>query len=149
VKGAAVGSRGHTGGVTDIRPGRSAKRDSVLITDLATSRTEEIRNRERNYVILMLFRVVCFVAATLLFHGPARWLAVALAVMLPWLAVVLANAPAKVRASRHAAYEPPTPREMPTIAPGRGHQIIEPDFVSPRENQTIEPGRGQVIEPDL
>ncbi len=127
MKDAAAHLRGHTGGVTDTEPGRRAKRDPVLITDLATSRTAEIRDRERRYIILMLLRVVCFVAATLLFHGPARWVAIAVAVLLPWLAVVLANAPAKVRASRHAAYVPPAPRETPTISPGRSHQVIEPD----------------------
>ena len=75
----------------------------------------------------MLFRVVCFVAATLIFHGPARWLAVAIAVMLPWLAVVLANAPAKVRETRQAKYEPPAPRESLSLEPGREHKVIEPD----------------------
>jgi hypothetical protein len=99
----------------------------VLISDIDSSRTAEIRTRERRYVITMVFRAVCFVAATLLFHGPARWLAVALAVMLPWLAVVLANAPAKLRPSRHAAYEPPAPRETKRLESGSEHTVIEPD----------------------
>ena len=98
-----------------------------MITDIGTSRTAEIRSRERRYVVAMVFRAVCFVAATLLFHGPARWFAVAVAVMMPWLAVVLANAPAKVKETRQAKYEPPKPRETLTLEPGREHRVIEPD----------------------
>jgi hypothetical protein len=113
--------------VTDIRPPRSSKRDPVVISDIGSSRTAEIRERERRYVFLMLFRVVCFIAATLIFHGPARWLAVALAVMLPWLAVVLANAP-KVKAVRHAVYQPRAARATPTLEPGREHRVIDPDL---------------------
>jgi Protein of unknown function (DUF3099) len=99
----------------------------VLITNIDASRTAEIRSRERRYVITMVFRAVCFVAATLLFHGPARWLAIAIAVMLPWLAVVLANAPARVRVSHHAAYQPPAPREPRGLQPGSEHTVIDPD----------------------
>lgn len=99
----------------------------MLITNIGASRNAEIRSRERRYVITMLFRAVCFVAATLLFHGPARWLAIAVAVMLPWLAVLLANAPAKLKTSRHAAYEPPAPRETPGLKPGAEHTVIDPD----------------------
>ena len=79
---------------------------SVVITDLGASRTAEIRERERRYVIAMLFRAVCFVAATLIFHGAARWFAIGIAIVLPWIAVVLANVPKKVISVRHAAYEP-------------------------------------------
>jgi hypothetical protein len=98
-----------------------------VITDLGSSRTAEIRERERRYVIVMLFRAVCFVAATLLFHGAARWFAIGIAIMLPWLAVVLANAPKRVSAVRRAAFEPPAPRETPGLAPAREPRIIDPD----------------------
>lgn len=97
-----------------------------MITDLASSRTAEIRERERRYVIVMLFRAGCFVAATLLFHGAARWIAIAVAIVTPWLAVVMANAP-RARATRRAAFVPPAPREAPGLAPGREHRVIDPD----------------------
>jgi hypothetical protein len=103
------------------------RRDSVVITDLGSSRTAEIRERERRYVAAMLFRAVCFVAATLIFHGAARWFAIGVAILMPWLAVVLANAP-KVRAvTRHAEFVPVVPREPSGLAPAREHQVIEPD----------------------
>jgi predicted MFS family arabinose efflux permease len=98
----------------------------VVITNLGSSRTAEIREREGRYVYAMLFRAACFIAATLLFHGAARWLAIAVAICMPWLAVVLANAP-KARTSRHAEYVPPAPRETPSLQPGREHRIIDPD----------------------
>ena len=98
----------------------------MLITSITTSRTAEIRERERRYIFVMMLRVVCFVAATVLFHGVARWVAVAVAVVLPWIAVVLANQP-RVRASRHAAYVPPAPRETPGLQPGREARVIDPD----------------------
>jgi Flp pilus assembly protein TadB len=127
LKDAAAPARGHTEEVTDPGRARGDKRDPVVISDIGTSRSAEIRERERRYVYLMLFRVVCFVAATLIFHGPARWLAVALAVLLPWLAVVLANAP-KVQAVKHAVYQPRAPRETPILEPGREHRVIDPDL---------------------
>ena len=102
------------------------RRESVVITDLGSSRTAEIRERERRYVITMLFRALCFIAATVLFHGAARWFAIAVAIMLPWLAVVLANAPKK-RASQHAVYEPKAPPETPGLGPAREARVIDPD----------------------
>ena len=103
------------------------RRETAVITDLGSSRTAEIRERERRYVITMLFRAVCFIAATVLFHGAARWFAIVVAVMLPWLAVVLANAPVKKRESKHAAYEPKAPRETPGLGAAREPRVIDPD----------------------
>lgn len=97
-----------------------------MITDIGSSRTAEIRDRERRYVITMLFRAVCFVAAVLIFHGAARWFAVAVAMVLPWLAVVFANAPNK-RESKHAAYEPPAAREQPGLGAAREPRVIDHD----------------------
>jgi hypothetical protein len=113
--------------VTHIVPPRSGKRDPVVISDIGSSRTAEIRSRERRYVYMMLVRVVCFIAATLVFHGPARWLAVAVAVLIPWLAVVLANAPT-VKKVTTAVYQPKAARPMPTLEPGQEHRVIDPDL---------------------
>ncbi len=96
----------------------------MVITDIATSRTAEIRARERKYVITMLIRVLCFVLATLLFSGPARWIAMAAAVFLPWLAVIFANQP-RVQRSHHAAYVPPARPETPALSQGRERQVID------------------------
>jgi hypothetical protein len=127
VKGAAAPGKGHTELVTDTEPARSSKRNPVVISDIGTSRTAEIRDRERRYVYLMLVRVVCFVAATLIFHGAARWLAIGVAVLIPWLAVVLANTP-KVKAVKRAVYQPRAARAQPMLEPGREHRVIDPDL---------------------
>lgn len=45
----------------------------------------------RNYFVSMAIRTICFVLAIFL-HGWPRWVCVALAVVLPYIAVVFANA---------------------------------------------------------
>ncbi len=47
--------------------------------------------RVRHYLISMSIRTVCFVLA-FVFHGYLRWICVGLAVVLPYIAVVAANA---------------------------------------------------------
>lgn len=80
---------------------------AVLVTTAAQSRREELRRRELKYVLMMSVRVVAFILAVVLFHGVLRWIAVFLALVLPWLAVVIANAPFR---SSVAAPNPVTPR---------------------------------------
>ena len=67
-------------------------RDAVRITTASASRTEEIAGRQRRYVISMSIRTVCFVAAILVGGGWLRWVLVAAALLLPYVAVVMANA---------------------------------------------------------
>jgi len=66
--------------------------DAVRITTAATSRREEIAARQRRYVWSMALRTVCFVAAIAVGPGWLRWVLVAGAVLLPYVAVVMANA---------------------------------------------------------
>jgi Flp pilus assembly protein TadB len=69
----------------------------LSITDAQPSRAEELHHREVRYVLMMSFRAVCLVVATVLVytHVPllAIWLPILLLGMLvvPWLAVILAN----------------------------------------------------------
>ncbi len=67
-------------------------RDAVRITTASASRTEEIAGRQRRYVISMTIRTICFVAAVLVGPGWLRWVLVAAALLLPYVAVVMANA---------------------------------------------------------
>ena len=69
--------------------------EPVLITTAPPSPAEERRARERRYLITMGIRVLCFVLAIVLFGVGLRWLAliaVAGSLILPWVAVVAANA---------------------------------------------------------
>jgi hypothetical protein len=66
--------------------------DAVRITTASTSRNEDIAARQRRYVVSMTVRTICFVAAIAVGPGWLRWVLVAGAVLLPYVAVVMANA---------------------------------------------------------
>lgn len=74
-------------------PGRSAAGpEPVRITSAPTSVAQERRQRERRYLFSMALRMVCFVGAVAVGPGWLRWVLVVGAVVLPWVAVVAANA---------------------------------------------------------
>jgi hypothetical protein len=80
----------------------------VLITDAAEDPEREIRRREIRYVAMMLTRALCLIAgAYFVVQKPPLWglwasLCVVGMVLLPWLAVILANdRPPKKRAPVH------------------------------------------------
>ncbi len=99
-------------------------RGAVSITSLSGSRTDDIRRRERRYIQVMLFRLAAFIAAVLVFHGPARFIAIALA--LPWLAVLVANQPVAHKAAP-SLHQPPPGRPTLSLQPAREHQVIDQD----------------------
>jgi hypothetical protein len=65
--------------------------EPVRITTAATSHHADIASRQRRYVISMTIRTLCFVGAVAVGPGWLRWVLVAGAVLLPYVAVVLAN----------------------------------------------------------
>lgn len=65
--------------------------DVPLITSEPVSAAQELKGRERRYLLQMAVRVGCFGAAVAIDHW-TRWLFVVGAVVLPYIAVVLANA---------------------------------------------------------
>lgn len=67
---------------------------AVRITTAAQSRDVDISARQRRYVISMTIRTLCFVGAVAVGQGWLRWVLVAAAVGLPYVAVVMANAAA-------------------------------------------------------
>jgi Flp pilus assembly protein TadB len=64
----------------------------VLVTTAPRSPAQDRRDRERRYLITMAVRVVAFVVALVVARGWVRVVAIALALVLPWIAVVVANA---------------------------------------------------------
>jgi hypothetical protein len=69
--------------------------DPVLVTTATKSPRQELRERERRYLVTMGLRVLCFILAIVLFGVGLRWVAafaVAGSLVLPWVAVVAANA---------------------------------------------------------
>ena len=66
--------------------------DVVRITTASSSRNEDIAARQKRYLISMGLRTVCFVSAIVVGPGWLRWALVAAAILLPYVAVVMANA---------------------------------------------------------
>ena len=72
------------------------------ITTAQASRDVDLSRRMRKYLISMSVRTVCFILAVV-FDGPLRWVFAAAAILLPYVAVVIANA-APRRQAGHDAY---------------------------------------------
>jgi hypothetical protein len=93
---------------------RKGQNDPVLITDASEDPETELRRREIRYVAMMVTRALCLIgAAVLVAQRPWLWqlwavLCVVGAVVLPWLAVILAND------------RPPLPRRTAQGVPGGG-----------------------------
>jgi Protein of unknown function (DUF3099) len=74
----------------------------ILVTTAAQSPVDERHARERRYLITMGIRVLALVAAIFLTRV-SWWLggvAIALALVLPWVAVIAANAPKRAHTDR-------------------------------------------------
>ena len=87
----------------------------MRITTAATSHHADIAMRQRRYVISMTIRTLCFVGAVAVGPGWLRWVLVAGAVLLPYVAVVLANSETR----RDDGFElrgTQTTRELPPTA---------------------------------
>jgi hypothetical protein len=70
---------------------RKATGDSVRITSAARPRSEDIRGREKRYLISMGVRTLCFILAVVFMGHWVMWVFLVGAVFLPYVAVVLAN----------------------------------------------------------
>ncbi len=74
---------------------RGEKTEPVRITTVGSSRGQDIAARQRRYLLSMSLRTICFVAAVVVsFTGPRplMWFFIAGALVLPYIAVVMANA---------------------------------------------------------
>jgi hypothetical protein len=71
---------------------RHQRDEAVRITTAATSPQADISARQRRYVISMTIRTLCFLGAIVVGPGWLRWVLVGAAVLLPYVAVVMANA---------------------------------------------------------
>jgi hypothetical protein len=99
----------------------------VLITDAARSQSEQLRSREIRYVTMMGLRISCLILGAILISIKPPllplWLILCAAgmVLLPWMAVIIANdRPARSKAERG------TPRRQePHIAAVEQHPAEE------------------------
>lgn len=67
------------------------KEKPISISSAKYAHSEEIPGRMKRYVISMAIRTICFIGAVIA-PSPYRWLLIAGAVLLPYFAVVIANA---------------------------------------------------------
>jgi hypothetical protein len=104
---------------------RAAGTEAYLVTEARESRSAEIGQRERRYLVMMGIRVVCFVITVVMFLTHAGWLTVIPAVgaiALPYFAVVVANSRRQTAASGFRPYQPNLPERYvpPGGRPGSG-----------------------------
>ena len=87
---------------------------TIRVTSAQRSHSERIRSRQTRYLVSMGIRTVCFVLAVVT-DGPLRWAFIAGAVVLPYVAVIVANASGEVDRD---APEPFVDHTRPMLEPG-------------------------------
>jgi Flp pilus assembly protein TadB len=91
----------------------ASREQPVLVTTAGRSPQQDRRDRERRYLITMGIRVVAFVVALVVTKGWIRVVAIAAALILPWIAVILANSgPIRRPPERPSLYFRRRPREL-------------------------------------
>ena len=103
----------------------------VLITDARRSQSEQLRSRQTRYVAMMLIRAAIVIVGAVLVgaRAPLLWLWLPLCglcmILIPWLAVILANDRAPKEQYRLANKlqrqhrDDAPPRALPAEPPGR------------------------------
>lgn len=113
----------------------------VLITDAQVSQEEELKRRERRYIIMMGVRALCLVLGVVLVMLKVPLLVIWLPlcgiamVLLPWLAVLLANDRPPLEQHRMRRHNRQTgrqtddavPNALPAQPTGRTIDADEPD----------------------
>ena len=67
------------------------KDEPISITSAQESLTNDQSGRARRYFISMMIRTACFIL-TVILPSPYRWIALSGALLLPYVAVIVANA---------------------------------------------------------
>jgi Flp pilus assembly protein TadB len=99
------------------------------ISSVPANLAEDQWRRLRAYLLQMGTRVVLILVAALFARGWVLWVCIAGAIVLPYTAVIFANA-GRDRSSRETlAVTPVAPRELETgpPAPGPTHRVVEQD----------------------
>lgn len=87
------------------------------ITSAPEPLADDQARRARRYLMQMGFRVVCFVGAYFA-SGWLRWTMVAIAIVIPYVAVILVNAGRDKVEYDTSAMLPATPKELPATPDG-------------------------------
>jgi Protein of unknown function (DUF3099) len=94
----------------------------VSITTARASRSVEIKHRQNRYLLSMGIRTACFVGAVIA-DGLLRWALVLAAFVLPYVAVVMANASERSRYATPASF---SADDRPLLERGQSDQDDEP-----------------------
>ncbi|TCB96305.1 DUF3099 domain-containing protein [Micromonospora zingiberis] len=107
----------------------------ILITDASRSQDDQLTTRQRRYIMMMGVRVACVIVGAILVgaRAPLLWLWLPLValgmVLIPWLAVLLANdRPPKEQhrlANRFRSEPPAEAAPMSLTAEERPHKVID------------------------
>ena len=96
------------------------------ITGARRPHSDDLDRRMSRYLISMLIRTICFLLIFAV-HGPVRWVFAAAALLLPYIAVVMANTGRPPReAPPTLGVPPPTPRQLDDAAADH-HDHIPPN----------------------
>jgi uncharacterized ion transporter superfamily protein YfcC len=101
------------------RPGSSDQPETFSISEAKESLDDEMHHRMKRYLISMSVRTVCFILAVV-FEGWLRWTMAAAAIVLPYIAVVMANAGPRKTVHQGSAYTP-----TPTALEGGPSRAID------------------------
>jgi hypothetical protein len=85
---------------------RRVRPEVYSVSGARPGRSDDLAIRQRRYLISMSVRTICFVLAVVL-TGWLRWTCVAAALVLPYIAVVMANAVGSATPATPAPYLPP------------------------------------------
>lgn len=109
--------------------------EPILITDAPRSQEDQLTSRERRYVVMMGIRMACLIAGAILVgvKAPMLWLWLSLCavgmVLIPWLAVLLANdRPPKEQHRLANRFRPRNRDEAPPMSltsEERPHRVID------------------------
>ena len=94
---------------------RSEKPEVYSITGARSGRSDDVSERTKRYLVSMGIRTICLVGGVIA-HGPLRWFLIACAVLLPYVAVVVANTARKSTGGPGPA--PVEPEAAPPLEPG-------------------------------
>lgn len=126
------------------RPRSSGARRAAEVPRITTAPVANKAHQQRNvgtYLISMGIRTACFVGMIFV-PGPMRWVLAAAAVVLPYIAVVLANAgresprPTTTQVTPQtprALDSPTTPLQEPTVTWVQAEEAPPPGPTSPRD----------------
>lgn len=111
-----AGTVHHPGHNTDHGAGRRgqgprSRTQPVRITTAAISPSADVAHRQRRYVLTMTIRLACFIGAVVT-DGWVRWVLVVGALVLPYIAVVMANSASPRVDEAPLLHDPPNHHEI-------------------------------------